>query len=54
MEEVLLKWKPTWNRLLRENRGSGTKPYTQKIGRICSVSRDFKPFIAPTGLQLLR
>lgn len=40
MEEFLLKWKPAWNRLLRENTGSGIKPYTQKIGRICSISRD--------------
>lgn len=53
MEEVPLKWKPTQNRLLRENTGSGTKTYTQKIEIIHSVSRDFKPFIAPAGSQLL-
>lgn len=54
MEEVLSKWKQPWNRLLKENAGSGTKPYTQKIGRIRSVSRYFKPFIAPTALFILR
>lgn len=54
VEEVLLKWKPTWSRLHRENKGSGVKPYRQKIGLTCSISRDFKSFVAPTGIQFLK
>lgn len=38
----------------RENKGSGVKPYRQKIGLTCSISRDFKSFVAPTGIQFLK
>lgn len=52
MEEVLLKWKPAWNRL--KIQAVVQKTLSQKMGRICGMSRDFKPFIAPTALHLLR